>query len=184
MCNHSMINRLKISFLFLIVCLLQACAATTPPSVSPYLNRTYYLSDPMYFTTVRDLTGSQYHSLVHPGRHVRIGYVAPSFSEYRRNPASRQNSLLGTHSSIDGIVPAGTPFVLSEYSHTPIEGYLTVKILLKGGQFAGKLTNIGDEDTLLKSMHLKKIKKDVTYWQEGKTYHREVLLSPFSSNLN
>lgn len=173
-----MSNHLKVGFLLLIVFLLQACAATTPASVTPYLNRTYYLSNTMYFTTTRSM-GAESSELVHPGHHVGIGYIAPSISEYQTNPASRQYSLLGTNSTIDGIVSAGTPFVLTEFSQTAVEGYLHTKILIKSGRFAGKLASI-DEDTLLKSMHLKKIKKDASYSKMGKTYHREVMVSPFS----
>lgn len=151
--NSSMISRLKIVLLFFIICLLQACSSTTPASIRPYLNRTYYLSDTMYFATVRSM-GAESYELVHPGRHVSIGYIAPSFSEYQKNPGSRHYSVLGTHSSVDGIVATGTPFILSEYSYTAVEGYLKTKILLKSGKFSGKLISI-DRNTLLKSMHLK-----------------------------
>ena len=87
---------------------------------------------------------------------------------------------LGTTYKIAGIVPLGTPFVLTEYSYSSSgEGALNIKIVLQRGSFVTKQVLI-DESILLASMRLKRIKKDAPYWQMGKTYHQEVLVSPFA----
>lgn len=87
---------------------------------------------------------------------------------------------LGTTYKIAGIVPLGTPFVLTEYSYSSSgEGALNIKIVLQRGSFVTKQVLI-DESILLASMRLKRIKKDAAYWQMDKTYHQEVLVSPFA----
>ena len=122
---------------------------------------------------------ASYH-LVRPGNKVGIGYDAPALHEYYRNRQSRSYSVLGTTYKIAGIVPLGTPFVLTEYSYSSSgEGALNIKIVLQRGPFVTKQVLI-DESILLASMRLKRIKKDAPYWQMGKTYHQEVLVSPFA----